>query len=430
MRNDERQQAAALLRQFKGQDYIFGPRCFEQLGQQAASCGRRASVVTSGFGKAWGPALHEATRSSFERAGVASAGDPIRGARPNAPQDDVFRIAQALAAQDPEVVVSVGGGSGIDAAKAATAYLALRDRFPNLDTYFGLGQISKMLEQTRRKMLPVVAAQLASGSAAHLTKYSNITDLDTAQKLLIVDEAVVPPKSLFDYSLTVTMSRDFTMDGALDGVAHCLEVLYGSTGEVLAQVEPISLLGMDLVVNHLKTACDAPDNLEAREALGLGTDLGGYAIMIGGTNGAHLTSFSLVDILPHGRACAIMNPYYTVFFAPAIEPKLRAVGAIYRRAGYTRADLDRLHGRDLGLAVAEAMLAQAADIGFPRTLGEVEAFSTAHVNRALRAAKNPKLEMKLKNMPVPLSSETVDEYMGPILEAATTGDFGLIHTMP
>ena len=210
-----------------------------------------------------------------------------------------------------------------------------------------------MLESSGRRLPPIVAAQTASGSAAHLTKYSNITDPGQAQKLLIVDEALVPPKCLFDYAMTASMSRDFTMDGALDGVAHCLEVLYGAPAQNLETISEVTSLGIDLIVNHVKAACDDPDDLEAREALGLGTDLGGYAIMIGGTNGAHLTSFSLVDVLSHGRACALMNPYYTVFFAPAIEPKLRAVGAIYKHAGYTNADHNHQPGRDLGLGLPE-----------------------------------------------------------------------------
>ena len=73
--------------------------------------------------------------------------------------------------------------------------------------------------------------------------------------------------------------------------------------------------------------------------MGLATDLGGYSIMLGGTNGGHLTSFSLVDILSHGRACAIMNPYYVVFFAPAIEEPLRMVGNILKEAGLTETGL-------------------------------------------------------------------------------------------
>ena len=421
--------AAALLREFKGEGYSFGVGCFGDLGAMTRTYGTRASVVASGFKGAWGIALHRAVHESLEKAGVAMVGPRIRGARPNAPREDVLRIADALGEQNPDVIVAAGGGSCIDAVKAAAAFCTLRDRYPDLDAYFGLGQVSAMLDATGRVLPPIVAAQIASGSAAHLTKYANVTDIETAQKMLIVDDAVVPPKAVFDYGWTASMSGDFTKDGALDGVAHCLEVLYGVPAKEWRRVGKICLLGIDLIVNNLKAACGDPGDLAAREALGLGTDLGGYAIMMGGTNGAHLNSFSLVDILPHGRACALMNPYYTVFFAPAIEPRLRAIGAVYKKAGYTDADLDGLHGRDLGVAVAEAMLAQSDDVGFPKTLNEVPGFTDAHLARALDAAKNPKLETKLKNMPVPLTSDTVDEFMGPVLEAARTGDFSLIQTV-
>lgn len=429
MTSDQRRQAEALIHRFKGDAYVHGLQCFSRLGEHARELGSRAAVVTSGFGKLWGAPLHEETRNSLEAAGLSIAGDFIAGARPNAPKEDVARIADALELQSPDFVVAVGGGSGIDAVKAAVAYVVLRADYPDLNDYFGVGQVSKLLKASGKHMPPILAVQLASGSAAHLTKYSNVTDVETAQKMLIVDEAVVPPRCLFDYAKTVTMSPDFTMDGALDGVAHCLEVFYGASGKALEAVRPVSLLGIDLLVNHVKQACAEPENLEAREALGLGTDLGGYAIMLGGTNGAHLTSFSLVDLLPHGRACALMNPYYTVFFAPAIEEKLREVGEIYKNPGYTSADLATLHGRDLGMAVAEAMVNLSRDIGFPTTLEEISGFTNAHIERALTAAKNPKLAMKLQNMPVPLTSEQVDEYMGPILEAARTGDFGVIRNL-
>src|SRR5690606_28326423 len=146
-------------------------------------------------------------------------------------------------------------------------------------------------------------------------------------------------------------------------------------------------------------AVEDPNDMDAREALGLATDLGGYAIMVGGTNGAHLTSFSLVDVASHGRAVAIMNPYYTVFFAPAIEDRLRAVGDIYSRYGFIDADLSKLSGRELGLAVAEGMFAHYRSIGFPTKLSDLDGLRAEHVTRALTAAKDPQLDMKLKNMP-------------------------------
>jgi alcohol dehydrogenase len=185
-----------------------------------------------------------------------------------------------------------------------------------------------------------------------------------------------------------------------------------------------------LVVNYVERAVKNPTDIEARTALGLATDLGGYSIMLGGTSGGHLTSFSLVDILSHGRACAIMNPYYVVFFAPAVEEPLRLVGNIFKEAGLTQANINALHGRELGVAVAQAMIALSKRVGFPTTLREVKGFTDGHIERALIAAKDPQLKMKLENMPVPLTADMVDEYMGPILRAARDGDLSLIKNVP
>ena len=82
------------------------------------------------------------------------------------------------------------------------------------------------------------------------------------------------------------------------------------------------------------------------------------------------------------------------------------------------------------MAVANGMVELSRRIGFPTKLTDLEGFTDEHIERALTAAKDPQLDMKLKNMPVPLNADLVDEYMAPILEAAKVGDFSLIKNMP
>jgi alcohol dehydrogenase len=270
---------------------------------------------------------------------------------------------------------------------------------------------------------------MAASSGAHLTKYANITDLARGQKKLIVDEAIVPPRAVFDYDVTTTQPMSLTLDGGLDGIAHCLEVYFGAASATRDRAREVAELGIELIIKGLTEVKKDAAGKEARTLLGLGTDLGGYAIMIGGTSGAHLSSFSLVDVLSHGRACALMNPYYTVFFAPAIQEQLKVIGRIYRKYGYLDKDVDSLSGRELGMAVAGAMVRFSRFLEFPTRLSDVKGVGREHIERCLTAAKNPQLDMKLRNMPVPLNADTVDRYMGPILEAAWTGDFGKIRNM-
>lgn len=143
----------------------------------------------------------------------------------------------------------------------------------------------------------------------------------------------------------------------MDGISHCIEVVYGATGKpFFSKVMDITKVGISLIVENLPKAVNDPENENARVGLGLGTDLGGYAIMIGGTKYGHLFSFSLVNLLTHARACVLVNPYATVFFSRAIQLQLKMVGRIFGQAGYIDEDMEKLSGRDLGIIVARGMI--------------------------------------------------------------------------
>ncbi len=422
------EKARQLLQEFKGDSYAFGLGKLEETGRFAAGYGQSALVIANPG--AWLKPVVDRVVAALERNGVRLAGARIvPDAGPNAPREDVYRIESYILHFKPDCIIVIGGGSSIDAAKSANLLASLGEYSPEIDTYFGTGLVTEALQKTGQKLRPLIAVQTAASSGAHLTKYSNITDPVAGQKKLIVDEALIPAKAVFDYAVTQTAPLSLTIDGALDGVAHCVEVFYGISAAQFEQMQEVAQAGIGLVVRYAPRIIANPADLEAREALGLATDLGGYAIMIGGTNGPHLTSFSLVDLTSHGRACGIMNPYYTVFFAPAVEPQLRVIGAIYQEAGFIQSDLHGLHGRELGVAVAEGMTAFGRSINAPTKLADLPGFSAEHIRRALAAAKDPQLEMKLKNMPVPLDAALVDEYMTPILEAAQSGDFSRIKNM-
>lgn len=415
-----KEKARALIDEFKGKNYIYGIDCLERIGELSVPFGKKALLITNLQTR--DPHSYHNIFESLVDSGLEIAG-PFPSAQPNSPKEDVSRIKEEILREKPDFVLVASGGSGIDATKAAVV-LAILDG--DIEDYFGTGKVTEKLVAEGKKLLPCIAVQTASGSSAHLTKYSNITDLKTNQKKLIIDEAIIPPRALFDYGLTKSMSTSFTLDGAFDGLAHCLEVYYGASPESFEKAQEIALTGIELIVSSIEKAAAEPFDITARETLGLGADLGGYAVMVGGTNGAHLTSFSLVDILSHGRACALLSPYYTVFFASSIQKQLKKLAHLFAKYSLIDESSLSLDGQKLGLAVAKALLALSKRVGYPTTLGEIEGMSKAHIERALQGAKNPQLETKLKNMPIPMTSDMVDEYMKPILEAALNGDFSLI----
>lgn len=429
--------AEKILKEWKGDSYTFGQDVLEATGKYAKQYGKKVALVVTELGQSWVEKPLDRIKASLKANGVAF--DLVNGARPNAPREDVYRISLQVARSKADVIVALGGGSTIDAGKAAAvlntyspgevmeileANVADAD---SIEPYFGTGLVTKIRQKTGRPVMPVVAVQTAASSGAHLTKYSNITDPVVGQKKLIVDEAIVPPASVFDYKITVGAPASLTVDGGLDGIAHAWEVFMGASAESYERVKEVAQLAMRLIVYGLQRTKQDKGDLEGRIALGLGTDLGGYSIMLGGTSGPHLGSFSLIDILSHGRACALLNPYYTVLFAPVIQDQLKVAAEVFKEAGYIKEELERLGTRDLGLVVAKAMIAFSRDLNFPITLKEAGA-TREHLDRMLQAAKNPQLKMKLQNMPTPMDAEKgdVERLMKPVLEAAFTGDLNLI----
>ena len=418
-------QAKTLLAEWKRDAYCFG---------RGAS--RDIRRLASGFD---GPLITICNRRDLaallEDMPVTAA---LAGAKPNTPKEDVFRIARSILRHKPALIAAIGGGATIDAGKAASVIAALELDMENalsptttIESCFGVGLVTQALAKTGASLTPILAVQTSASSGAHLTKYANVTDMAKAQKKLLVDDVLTPARALFDYEMSASMPPQVTVDGALDAVAHCFEVLIGIPEEGFDRAAAIAGVGIELAVAYAPRAARNPYDLEAREGLGLATDLGGYAIMIGGTGGGHLTSFSLVDLVGHGTACGIMNPYYTVFFPPKIEEPLRLVGNIFKKHGYTTEALGEKRGTELGLATAKAMTAFNAAVGAPSALGQLPHFNgPAFIAKALEAAKDAQLAMKLKNMPVPLTADTVDEYMAPILRASVEGDFSLIKPPP
>ncbi len=413
-----REQARALLKNFRGDRYLCGAGVLSQAGPLARKLGTRALLFANDGG--WHASLTAAVLESLQKAGVETVGGrAFPGARPNSPREDVYRMESLILHARPDLIIALGGGSVIDAAKAAGALAALGLACPTMDSLFGMGKVTALSTPARR-LIPLMAIQTAAGSAAHLTRYSNITDPEAGQKKLIIDDALVPAAALFDFDVLRTAPPSLLTDGILDGVSHNLEVYTGCAADKLEAISQVALTGLELLLTEGPSAVQshAP---AALEAVGLGTDLGGLAIMLGGTNGPHLNSFSFVDVVSHGRACGLLNPYYIVLFGDAIEARLRPVGSLLRKAGLIEGPLESKHGRELALAVARGLMNFSLRLNAPISLSQIPGFGAVHRERALKAAQDPALESKLKNMPIPMTRDDILRHMGPLLHAAFEG---------
>jgi alcohol dehydrogenase len=241
--------AGRLIAQFTGDRYAHGVSVLQGVGPAVAALGGKAALVQDAS-----PGLSAYAKTisdSLALAGVKLLG-VVPGAARNAPREDVARITRALDELAPDVVVSFGGGSTIDATKAA---IVLWNLGGDIDRYFGTGLVTQALQATGKRLTPHVAVQTAASSSAHLTKYSNITDVQTGQKKLIVDDAIVPARAVFDYGVTASAPASLTVDGGLDGISHSLEVLYSLTGKpAYPLMEEVAREGVGLILEYLPKA--------------------------------------------------------------------------------------------------------------------------------------------------------------------------------
>ena len=178
------ERAKKILKDWKGSSYTFGEDVLDATGKYAKQYGKKAALVVTELGQAWIEKPTEQVKASLKGNGVLF--ELINGARPNAPREDVYRISLQVARSKADVIVALGGGSTIDAGKAAAVLntyhptevkevlaAGLGDA-DSIEPYFGVGTVTKLKEKTGRAVMPVVAVQTAASSGAHLTKYSNI----------------------------------------------------------------------------------------------------------------------------------------------------------------------------------------------------------------------------------------------------------------
>ncbi len=109
--------AKKILKEWKGDSYTCGEDVLEATGKYVRQYGGRITLVVTELGQAWIEHPLERVKSSLKSKGVIF--ETISGARPNAPREDVYRISLQVARAKSEMVVALGGGSTVDAAKAA-----------------------------------------------------------------------------------------------------------------------------------------------------------------------------------------------------------------------------------------------------------------------------------------------------------------------
>ena len=262
--------------------------------------GKRAIIVVGGGSmKRFG--FLDKVVSFLNEAGIETK--LFENVEPDPSVETVLKGAQAMRDYQPDWIVSIGGRSPIDAAKAMWVFYEYPDTaFEDLITPFSFPEL--------RKKARFIAIPSTSGTATEVTAFSVITDYQKGVKYPLADYNITPDIAIVDPELAETMPAQLTAHTGMDALTHAVEAYVSVLHSPFT--DPLALNAIKMVFDYLPQSYKG--GMEAREQMHYAQCLAGMAFtnaLLGIVHSmAHKTgaAFSTGHI-PHGCANAIYLPY-------------------------------------------------------------------------------------------------------------------------
>lgn len=236
---------------------------------------------------------------------------------PDPSVETVMSGAEAMRKFEPDWIISIGGGSPIDAAKAMWAFYEYPETtFQDLITPFNFPEL--------RQKAKFLAIPSTSGTATEVTAFSVITDYSSGIKYPLADFNITPDVAVVDPELAETMPPTLTAHTGMDALTHAIEAYVSTLNSPFT--DPLALKAIQMVFEELIDSYKGES--KAREQMHYAQCLAGMAFsnaLLGIVHSmAHKTgaAFSTGHI-PHGCANAIYLPYVIQFNSKNEEAKSR-----------------------------------------------------------------------------------------------------------
>ncbi|MCL2562505.1 MAG: iron-containing alcohol dehydrogenase [Oscillospiraceae bacterium] len=217
-------------------------------------------------------------------------------------------------------VIAIGGGSPMDAAKAAAARV-VRPRKT-------VGQLGGLL-RVRRKLPPFIAVPTTAGTGSETTIAALITDTETHYKYAIMDLSLIPRYAVLDPALTVGLPPSITAATGMDALTHAVEAYLCWTYNTKESIR-FAEEAVEMIFRNLPKAYADGGNLEARTQMLIASYKAGFAFTRAGVGNIHAVAHTLGGLYntPHGLANAVILPIVLEDYGKKIYPKLARLAAI------------------------------------------------------------------------------------------------------
>ena len=290
------------------------------------------------------------------------------GVLPDPAIDQVEAGLAQLKAAGCDAVLAVGGGSSIDAAKVIAARATNHKPVRRMVGLF----------RVFRRPLPLYAVPTTAGTGSEVTIGAVISDPEAQRKCVVMDPKLVPLMAALDGGLMTGLPAAVTAATGMDALTHAIEAYLSRNAT--AETDRDALSAVATVFIHLPRVMHDGALLESRQALAVASYRAGRAITNAGVGFVHAIAhnFGARYHLPHGRANAMVLPFWLETIRDDCEPRLAALA----------------RAADLGVAgdseasLATALIAAIRDLNQRLEIpAQVNALKAADIPAIARAAR-------------------------------------------
>lgn len=286
--------------------------------------GHKKAIICTGGGSMRRGGFLQKTEKVLQDTGLKTK--ILEGIEADPSIETVMKGAQTMCGFEPDVIVAIGGGSPIDAAKAMWIFYEYPNlTFEDVKTPFSLPKL--------RKKAIFVAIPSTSGTATEVTSFSVITDYSTGIKYPLADFELTPDIAILDTDIPLTMPPVLTAHTGMDALTHATEAYVSTVHSGFT--DPLALQAISDIFDHM--AASYHGDKEARGQMHIAQCLAGMAFsnaLLGITHSlAH--KIGAVFHVPHGCCNAILMPYVIRYNAKACADRYAQIARHIGLAGAT-----------------------------------------------------------------------------------------------
>ena len=220
-----------------------------------------------------------------------------------------------LVSEQCKVVLAVGGGSSMDAAKVIAAAA----------TNPGPPEKLEGIMKVKHTPMPLFAIPTTAGTGSEVTLAAVVSDPKTHAKKFFTDPKLIPLMTALDPTLMTGLPVPITAATGMDALTHAVESYLSKMSN--ETTEMYAKISVRLIFQHLQTACTDGNNLEARKAMALASYYAGLAFTRTSVGYVHAIAhtFGAYYRTPHGLANAIALPHVLEFSKPVAAKRLASL---------------------------------------------------------------------------------------------------------